>query len=540
MGILMEEQFIEFLQDYYSNVEPLNKKINISYFDASISGKEADYEKSADYQIQISKFYSNKEMFNRLKGFKQSNEIKDSILKRELDLIYNEFVGNQFDEKLHEEIINLSTKIEQNFSTFRAEINGKQLTDNEVDELLEKSTDSEKLEETWKASKEIGRIVADDVINLVKLRNKGAQELGYENYHEMSLILSEQSGSELDKLFDELDDLTKESFQSLKNEMDEFLLKKNNITKFELMPWHYEDKFLQIGPKIYNSNLNQYFENQDLAEITKKYFDGINLSIGDLLENSDLYEKEGKYQHAYCTDIDREGDVRVVCNIKSNQKWMSTMLHEFGHAVYDKFVSPNLPWQLRSHAHIFTTEAIAMMFGRFAQNAEWLHKMVGISEEEKSNISQGCRNSLRLEQLTFSRWVQVMYRFEKEMYSNPDQDLNNLWWQLVEKYQLLKKPDSRDEPDWASKIHVALYPAYYHNYMLGELLASQLYFYIITKVLKLDNLNSEAFVDKPDVGEYLKNLFFSYGALYSWNELIVKSTGEKLTAKYYAQQFVAR
>jgi len=219
---------------------------------------------------------------------------------------------------------------------------------------------------------------------------------------------------------------------------------------------------------------------------------------------------------------------------------MSTMLHEFGHAVYDKFVSPNLPWQLRSHAHIFTTEAIAMMFGRFAQNAEWLHKMVEISEEEKSNISQQCRNSLRLEQLTFSRWVQVMYRFEKEMYSNPDQDLNNLWWQLVEKYQLLKKPDSRDEPDWASKIHVALYPAYYHNYMLGELLASQLYFYIITKVLKLDNLNSEAFVDKPDVGEYLKNLFFSYGALYSWNELIVKSTGEKLTAKYYAQQFVAR
>jgi len=540
MGILMEEQFIEFLQDYYSNVEPLNKKINISYFDASISGKEADYEKSADYQIQISKFYSNKEMFNRLKEFKQSNEIKDSILKRELDLIYNEFVGNQFDEKLHEEIINLSTKIEQNFSTFRAEINGKQLTNNEVDELLEKSTDSEKLEETWKASKEIGRIVADDVINLVKLRNKGAQELGYENYHEMSLILSEQSSSELDKLFDELDGLTKESFQNLKNEMDEFLLTKNNITESELMPWHYEDKFLQIGPKIYNSNLNQYFENQDLAEITKKYFDGINLSIGDLLENSDLYEKEGKYQHAYCTDIDREGDVRVVCNIKSNQKWMSTMLHEFGHAVYDKFVSPNLPWQLRSHAHIFTTEAIAMMFGRLAQNAEWLHKMVGISEEEKSNISQECSYSLRLEQLTFSRWVQVMYRFEKEMYSNPDQDLNTLWWQLVEKYQLLKKPDSRDEPDWASKIHVALYPAYYHNYMLGELLASQLYFYIITKVLKLDNLNSEAFVDKPDVGEYLKNLFFSYGALYSWNELIVKSTGEKLTAKYYAQQFVAR
>ena len=104
---------------------------------------------------------------------------------------------------------------------------------------------------------------------------------------------------------------------------------------------------------------------------------------------------------------------------------------------------------------------------------------------------------------------------------------------------MLKKPDGRNEPDWASKIHVALYPAYYHNYMLGELLASQLYSFIVTKVLKSENIKSECFFDKPDVGEYLKNLFFSYGALYPWNELIVKSTGEMLTAKYYADQFVS-
>ena len=37
----------------------------------------------------------------------------------------------------------------------------------------------------------------------------------------------------------------------------------------------------------------------------------------------------------------------------------------------------------------------------------------------------------------------------------------------------LKKPEGRNMPDWATKIHVALYPCYYHNYLLGELLASQ-------------------------------------------------------------------
>ena len=51
-----------------------------------------------------------------------------------------------------------------------------------------------------------------------------------------------------------------------------------------------------------------------------------------------------------------------------------------------------------------------------------------------------------------------MYRFEKAMYANPDQDLNALWWILVEKYQLVKKPEGRNEPDWSTKIQIALYP----------------------------------------------------------------------------------
>ncbi len=79
---------------------------------------------------------------------------------------------------------------------------------------------------------------------------------------------------------------------------------------------------------------------KNIAKLQKDYFNGIKLNIDDLIENSDLYEKEGKYQHAYCTDIDRAGDVRVLCNIKENQRWMGTMLHEFGHAVYDKKYFP--------------------------------------------------------------------------------------------------------------------------------------------------------------------------------------------------------
>lgn len=163
---------------------------------------------------------------------------------------------------------------------------------------------------------------------------------------------------------------------------------------------------------------------------------------------------------------------------------------------------------------------------------------IGISDEDMKNIADNGFKSLRLEQLTFSRWAQVMYRFEKSMYANPDQDLNKLWWDLAEKYQMLKRPADRNEPDWASKIHIATSPCYYHNYLLGELLASQMYYHICDKIVKTTDYKNQAFSNNKEVGTFFTEKIFKPALMSPWNEMIEKATGEKLTAKYYAKQFV--
>jgi len=124
------------------------------------------------------------------------------------------------------------------------------------------------------------------------------------------------------------------------------------------------------------------------------------------------------------------------------------------------------------------------------------------------------------------------------MYADPDQDLNKLWWDLVEKYQMIKRPVNRNMPDWATKIHIATSPCYYHNYHLGELFASQLYYTISEKVLKVNPNDNPSFFNKTEVGEYFIKNIFNPGAKYYWNDMIEKATGEKLSAKYYAKQFV--
>jgi len=533
----LENELLEFIQSFENKVIDLSKELGLSSYEASISGKSTEFEKTAELELKLKKVFSNKDDFEKIKVFKSSKKIKNGVLLRELEILYNSFAEYQIDDALLKKTVNLASKIEQTYSTFRAEVNNKKLTDNEIDEILETSKDSQELEKTWKASKQIGKQVSNDVIELVKLRNEAAKNLGYKNYHQMSLILSELDPDYMDKLFDDLDNLLKPKFETLKTEIDDYLSTFYNVEKNDLMPWHYQDKFFQQGPKIYNIDLDKYYKEADIEKLTKEYFNGISLEIDDMLAKSDLYEKDGKYQHAYCTAIDREGDVRVLCNITKNYKWMGTMLHEFGHAVYDKFVSKQLPWLLREHAHIFTTEAIAMLFGRLASNPNWMKEMLNITNEEKNVIKNDCYNSLRLEQIIFFRWVQVIYRFEKAMFENPDRDLNSLWWELVEKYQGLKKPEGRNQPDWASKIHIALYPVYYQNYMMGELLASQLYYYINEKVLNNSADESASFVNKKDVGEYLKNLFFSYGSVYKWDNLIKIATGEKLNPDYWVKQF---
>lgn len=535
----MEQELIKFLDEHVQKAAPLFEKANKAYFDASISGKSEDFKKAAEYDFELNKIYADKNDFEKIKEFKNNiGNIDDQLLKRQIELLYNQFAGNQYSEDLIEQIITLSNKLEEKYSTFRASVNGKKLTDNEIEEVLEKSTDNSELEQHWKASKEIGNQVADDVKKLVGLRNKAANELGYDNYHQMSLSLNEQNPDVVEKLFDNLDDLTRDEFLRMKAIVDDQLEEKYGIDKTELMPWHYQDRFFQQGPQIFNVDFDKYYRNKDLVDVTNSYYRSLGLEISDLIENSDLYEKEGKYQHAYCINTDKQGDVRVVANVKPNHKWMGTLLHEFGHAVYDKYVNSKLPWLLREHAHIFTTEAIAMLFGRFSSLPIWIKDVIGISDEEKGSISEEAFNSLKLQQLVFSRWVQVMFRFEKAMFENPEQNLNELWWSLVEKYQNLKRPENWDNPDWAAKIHIALYPAYYHNYILGELLASQLFYYITEKVLKSENPNEESLFGNSDAGEYLKHLFFSYGALYPWNELIVKATGEELNPAYYVRQFV--
>jgi len=533
-----QEECSRFVQARVARVEPAMARANLAYWEAATTGKAEKFEESAQLQLQIRRMQSDPNDFARIQAFRKSGSIRDPRLPRQLDKLYCAYLQNQIDPDLLKQIVELDTKVQEAYNNYRATIDGRKVTMSDIYTILTTEADCDKREAAWRASKQVGNAIVGDFLKLVRLRNQAARKLGFDNFHTMTIVTGEQNVADLDRIFDELDRLTREPYARLKKELDGILAKSSGVAPEELMPWHYHDPFFQRTPLVYELDLDQYYKGRDVKELARRYYASVGLPIEDILARSDLYDREGKYPHAFSHDVDRKGDVRVLANLQDTERWMETILHELGHAIYDRYHDPNEPWLLREPAHSFTTEAVAVFFGRLSRNAAWMQQMLDLSDEETAKVKQVSDRYLRFQQILFVRWVLVMYHFEKALYANPDQDLNGLWWNFVEKYQLIRRPPGATDAGWLSKLHFTSAPCYYHNYMLGELLASQWHHYLVHKVLELESDGDVSYVGDQRVGRYLREKVFGPGARDPWQTMIVRSTGEPLTPKYFVEQFI--
>jgi peptidyl-dipeptidase A len=531
----------EFVSQYIAKLRPLDIAVNRAWWEANITGKDEDFERKEKAQNALDALLSETALFESAKAFKDARiDIDDPITRRAIDVIYLQVLEKQVDKSLLDEMTALANAVEKKFSTFRPKVDGKEIDDAEVRRILKTSSRSDRRKEVYEASKEVGRVVEPELKKLVALRNQAAKKLGFKNYHAMVLFLNEQNGEELIRLFDQLDELTREPFKKAKAEIDVKLAANCNIGIDELMPWHYHDPFFQESPGVFKTDLDAVYAKADLVQLCREFYKGIKLPIDLVIERSgnDFKPRPGKNPHAFCTDITRDGtDVRVLANVVPNEYWMATMLHEFGHSVYSSInIPPKLPYVLRTEAHILTTEGVAMMFEKMSKRRGWVEAM-GLKVDNPAEFDATAAKMMRNRLLIFSRWCQVMLRFEKGMYENPDQDLNKLWWDLVERYQMLKRPPGRNAPDYGSKIHIVSAPVYYHNYMMGELFASQLHHAIARKVYNGAAPKGVIYVNNPEVGAFMQRFVFDPGRTMTWNELTRYATDADLSPESFAKDF---
>ncbi|HYW79363.1 MAG TPA: M2 family metallopeptidase [Thermoguttaceae bacterium] len=528
-----------FLDTYQKDFAELEKASALASWEASNSGKEEDFAKTAAARLALKKFHSNPESYKTIQMLLADKDQLDPLEERSLTVAELAFLGNQLPAEMLEEMVTLSTQIEETFNTFRGELDGEKLTNNVLLEMLAKEIDSARRKAIWETLKQTGAAVAPDLVKLAELRNKAAKQLGYANYWELMIHLQEHDPKQLLAIFDELQQVTEEPYTEMKAQLDAELAERFGIPADQMMPWHYDNPFFQAAPPSAAVDLDEFYKQmpkEKIVDLAVTFYDDIGLPIDEIVARSDLYDREGKDQHAFCTDIDRSGDVRTLCNIKPTVNWMDTMLHEQGHAVYSVNIDRSLPFNLRDSAHILTTEGIAMLFGALASNPTWLIGYAGADPDRVAEVEAAILEQRRREQLIFARWAMVMLNFEKSLYEDPHQDLNTLWWDLVEKYQHVNRPASRDLPDWAAKPHFTIAPVYYHNYMLGELFAAQLRHVLAGMAEHEGPTATLSFNGRKDFGTFLKENVFAPGTSGPWPEFVKNVTGEELTARYFAAE----
>jgi peptidyl-dipeptidase A len=509
-------------------LRPLYHGAALSWWDANIAATEENERNRVAADLALSDALADSELYRDVQAARANGAT--GLVRRQLDLLHDSLVAHQVSEDVRHRIVELEASVDARFAQHRGTVGRRSVDDNEIKRILRTSDDAAERREAWEASKTVGAAVADDVRELARLRNEAAQSLGYRDWFALAVATSEMDESRLFATLDECDRLTAGAFTAWKAATDARLAERFGCPVDELRPWHYEDPFFQEVPAEGGVDLSEVFAGQDVVALARATYDGIGLETGPILDRSDLFPREGKCQHAFCIDVDREGDVRVLANVEHDRYWADTMMHELGHGTYDLGFDGSLPWLLRD-CHLTVTEGMAILMGRLAQEAEWLRDVAGLSAAEADALDARLRAAQAAELLVFTRWVLVMTNFERAFYADPEADLSRTWWNLVSRYQLLTPPDGRHEPDWAAKIHVACAPVYYHTYLYGNLVACQLR-------AALDRV-AGGLVARPKAGAFLADQVFRPGQSLRWDHLLEKATGEPLTAAH-AAHFIER
>ncbi|MBA3350312.1 MAG: M2 family metallopeptidase, partial [Actinobacteria bacterium] len=488
--------------------QDLETCFHCAYWDAATQATPENEARSAELELRLRRAKGDPEALARV-DTELGAGTSDRTVRRQLEVARQSLLGNQMDDDLRSEIVRLSSSIESDFASYRPRLDGTEVSDNDIQKVLERSDDVGERRRAWEASKEIGAVVAERVKKLAELRNRAALGAGFSDYYSMSLALQELPQEGLLARLARLEELTRGPYGAWKEELDGGLASRFGTT--ELEPWHYADPFFQTVPPDGGISLDEHFDDVGAPGLAEASFGRWGIELGGVMAHSDLWPRPGKCQHAFCIQMNRGVDVRILANVVPGQRWVEVMLHESGHAAYDVCIDPSLPYLLRRPSHTFVTEGMAIMSGRLVRDPRWLVEVAGLRPGVVAELEEELHRMTRAASLLFTRWGLVMVHFERALYQDPGADLDSLWWDLVERLQLVRRPPDRRAPDWAAKVHIATAPVYYHNYLLGEMLATQL-----RAAIEVD-LGGDL-VGAPTAGRWLEERFFGPGASLRWDE----------------------
>lgn len=435
---------------------------------------------------------------------------------------------------------------------------GKPVSANQIDAALKTNKKLDERLAWWTASKEIGRPLKPGLVELQKLRNQVAREMGHSSFFALQVADYGMTVDEMMTLLDSFNADNRALYDELQWWVTKELAKRYGVKapkRGAPVPAHwFSNRWAQNWPGIAEGvDLDPYFKGKS-AEWIVKQGESFYTSIGmkplpkTFWTKSDLYPvKAGgerkKNSHASAWHLDLDQDVRSLMSVEPDSRWFETTHHELGHIYYFlAYSNPKVPPTLREGANRAFHEGLGDLIGIAAGQEPYLRQHKILPETVKWDADRMLLQE-GLDHIAFVPWsAGVMSRFEYELYEKnlPPDQWQTRWWEIKNQYQNVAVPskDRLTDPslcDACTKTHINDDPAQYYDYALANVIKYQLHEHIAKKILEQD-VHACNYYGNKEVGAFLQEIL-EKGQTEDWRKVIRDATGEDISTRAMREYF---
>lgn len=515
------KKYIELRDKFCEKLEEIQHNLELSAWDFYTNSKEENLDKYTQVQEQMSDLYKDEDLYKKLKQIQEIG-LEDKHLARQLKNLVKDFYNEIESGEELKELRDKENEIAQKYNSYIMELDGEKITPAEISVILETETNVDVRKKAYETLVKRGDEIAQDIVQLVQMRNDYAKIKGYDNYFNYMIEDTyEISPQKLEQLIKEVYSKIKDESTNIEQIRKAELAKAFSIAEEDLRDWHFGLQTENNPTKA----VSQYLSSKEqVVEICKMAYKNMGYDIENMGITLDLFPRENKNTHGFAFCIKPGEDARILANLTNNIRSIDTLLHELGHCVYDIGIDKDLPLLDRDCASSVMTEAIAMMMGDLVKTENILKDIV------PNDILQDFKKELKKDEARFvSRSLQII-EFEKEMYKNPTQDLKKLWQEMKIKH-LYRNDKTELNNEWATIPHYLSHPGYYQNYFRAGLIKAQIYNTLIN--------NLGLITENSKTAQFLDNNIFKIGATLEEEELVEKLTGKPVSTTDFCERIIS-
>lgn len=411
----------------------------------------------------------------------------------------------QFRVAGNSEVAEKAQPLENRFLKFRAQVGDRSYPFGQLVQMAKSSPERAEREAAWKALAPFGAENRAELLELIATRNRLARELGYRDFMDMRWRTSDIDETWMLGLLDRLEDETREPYAHACEAL------RQTLDVAQLEPWdlnHAVERLCPLPPEFFGHQgalrrlermLKGWGFSESQADIPIAYSE--NMGIGGL-----------------CFGIEPGAEIAILLSPSSGPRYYRTFFHEYGHAMHFRHAGQD--GMLLNVEDMVMNEGMALFFESFVSDPHWVRENLDLDEADQARYCRQGRYAL----LTWMRTLLLNIRMEYLLYTQPERNPEACYLELQRRCCGFTLPEALGTR-WAGDQFLVSLPAYWHNYLLAELIARQ----TRAAILARDGV----LLDNPGVGRFLLEHYYRPGAALSWPRKIALATGRPLDGEAF-------